>query len=172
MAGDLVGCRACQLTSLIPPLKFLPRSASQRRNPVRLRRTGGRSRHGHWASVRWTQTARGLGPSPRRSRRRPTGRTSAGQLAALGKCLIIYVTKQMPNATDSAVRPVTQAEGDLTPQAMQEFRRLFQEWRDSYPTADQLEAGGLGDLGALAPVLFRWALGHRRPSDCVSEEGR
>ena len=65
----------------------------------------------------------------------------------------------MTRDTDSADRLVTQTESELTPQAMEEFRRLFLEWRDSYPTTDQLEAGGLGDLKSLALAAYRW--GHQ-----------
>lgn len=36
-----------------------------------------------------------------------------------------------------------QADAILTPQAFLEFEELFADWRSSYPTADQLEAGGL-----------------------------
>lgn len=46
---------------------------------------------------------------------------------------------------------------EITPQMMEEFRSLFQDWRDSYPTWDCLETGGTGDLERLASLVLRWA---------------
>jgi hypothetical protein len=60
----------------------------------------------------------------------------------------------------------TGAETEITPQAIEEFRSLFSEWRDSYPTFEQLEVGGLGDLESLLRLILPWArtLMRKRPT--------
>lgn len=45
----------------------------------------------------------------------------------------------------------------LTPQMMEEFRDLFQEWSSAYPNAQCLEMGGQGDLESLARACLAWA---------------
>lgn len=54
-------------------------------------------------------------------------------------------------------QPGQACDSAITPQAMAEFRRLFWEWRDSYPTCEALEQGGSGDLEALALRILAWA---------------
>lgn len=47
---------------------------------------------------------------------------------------------------------------ELTPQLMEQFRFLFEEWRREDLNQDCLENSGDGDLEALARRTLRWAL--------------
>ena len=46
---------------------------------------------------------------------------------------------------------------NITSQEMEEFRDLFRDWQMSFPTCDQLEAGGPGDLESLICRILPWA---------------
>lgn len=57
----------------------------------------------------------------------------------------------------------------VTPQMMEEFRQLFEDWRQSNLNQDALEVGGTGDLEVLARRALGWALAAGRP-DCSGPE--
>ena len=46
---------------------------------------------------------------------------------------------------------------EITPHLLEEFEDLFLEWKTSFPTADQLEAGGCGEVRLLAEKVLIWA---------------
>lgn len=58
--------------------------------------------------------------------------------------------------TDSH-KTAAHCEREVTPEAISEFQRLFLDWRDSWPTCDQLQAGGTGDLEDLTKRVTHWA---------------
>ncbi len=45
----------------------------------------------------------------------------------------------------------------ITPAQMDEFWNLFRDWQQTWPTCDQLAAGGAGDLDQLAQTILPWA---------------
>jgi hypothetical protein len=57
------------------------------------------------------------------------------------------------------------AEAEITPAEMEEFWSLFRDWQMSFPTYEQLLAGGTGDLEPLAKRCLRWARRDQRESD-------
>ena len=46
---------------------------------------------------------------------------------------------------------------EITREDQDRFEEMFQEWRDSWPTAPTLEAGGVGDLEVLSRRALEWA---------------
>jgi hypothetical protein len=55
-----------------------------------------------------------------------------------------------------------QADAILTPEVLQEFEDLIEDWRSSYPTCDELESGGVGDTDSLAALILDWTRKHLR----------
>lgn len=50
---------------------------------------------------------------------------------------------------------------ELTPQMMEEFRHLFEEWRQEDLNQDCLEEGGTGNLEDLARRTLHWLPGRK-----------
>jgi hypothetical protein len=63
------------------------------------------------------------------------------------------------SASNSAIMDLTAAgEIEITAQEMREFQCLFRDWQTSFPTCDQLEIGGDGDLVSLVGLILPWAM--------------
>jgi hypothetical protein len=47
----------------------------------------------------------------------------------------------------------------ITSEALEAFQELFMDWKESYPTCDQIEEGGSGNTDLLAFQALQWARG-------------